>query len=220
MKFLLRRSPYGPVLSLLVLAFVSCDGDKPRAVIDVDTPDLVAYDSSDFIIDTITTADGKQIIVTHDCSVLKKRIPSDSALEQLQYDLDELSFCVDSFDFRYVVPNLLASWMSEERVSGNTKITYGDFVKHLNEFKTTEAYAQLHEQVMTLDSVRSLPFDVNKVLSMRATFGKLGMTEPEWNAFSGFARTYPVPENAKIIFTWGDMMDAFESYYNQYNESQ
>jgi hypothetical protein len=73
---------------------------------------------------------------------------------------------------------------------------------------------------MSLDSVRSLPFDANRIEAMRATFGKLGMTEGEWNAFSGFARTYPVPENAKTVFTWGDMMDAFESYYTQFNESQ
>lgn len=212
---------FQPGLFLLLIGFASCSGenDKPGNIPPVDTPEVVAYDSSDFLIDTIITEDGKQVIVTHDCSVLKKRIPPDSALEQLQYDLDELSFCVDSFDFKYVIPNLLASWMSEERVKGNNSITYGDFVKHLNEFKTSEAYAQLHEQVMTLDSLRALPFEVNKLQLMRATFGKLGMTEPEWNAFSGFARTYPVPENAKTIFTWGDMMDAFESYYNQYNET-
>lgn len=212
---------FHPGLFLLLIGFASCSGenDKPGNIPPVDTPDAVAYDSSDFIIDTIITEDGKQVIVTHDCSVLKKRIPPDSALEQLQYDLDELSFCVDSFDFKYVIPNLLASWMSEERVKGTVGVTYGDFVKHLNEFKSTEAYHQLHIQVMTLDSVRSLPFDAMKIQFMRATFGKLGMTEPEWNAFSGFASTYPVPENAKTVFTWGDMMDAFESYFNQYNET-
>lgn len=210
------------LLAALLFLFVvyACNDDKPGTVVIVDTPLIPAIDSSMYVSDTIVTDDGKQVIVKHDCSILKKRIPSDSSLEELQYDLDELRFCVDSFDFRYVVPNLLASWMSEERVSGNKSITYGDFVKHLNEFKTTESYAQLHTQVMMLDSVKSLPFDVNKIQSMRATFGKLGMTEPEWNAFSGFARTYPVPSQPGHVFTWGEMMEAFESFYSQYNESQ
>lgn len=213
MKFL-------PLIFLGFIGWTACNGEKPRTIVTEPTDDIVIADTSDIKVDTIITEDGKQVIVTHDCSVLRKKIPSDSALEQLQYDLDELSFCVDSFDFRYVVPNLLASWISEERVKGTRGITYGDFVKHLNEFKLTPAYAQLHDQVMSLDSVRSLPFDANRIPAMRETFGKLGMTEGEWNAFSGFARTYPVPENAKTVFTWGDMMDAFESYYTQFNESQ
>jgi hypothetical protein len=213
MKFL-------PVVFLLVLAFASCEDDKPHDQNNGDSTLFAVEDTSSYITDTILTADGKKVVVTHDCSVLKRRIPADSALDQLGADMEDLSMCVDSFDFRYVVPNLLASWLSEERVKGNSAITYGDFVKHLNEFKRTEAYAQLHMQVMTLDSVRSLPFNANRIDVMRPTFGKLGMTEPEWNAFAGFSRTYPVPETAKNTFTWGDMMDAFESFYSQYNESQ
>jgi len=201
----------------LSLFFISCGEDKPKDTVIVDTPEVVIADSSDFISDTIVDASGKQVIIKHDCSILRKRIPADSSLDQLQYDLSELRYCVDSFDFRYVVPNLLTSWLSEERVKGNTKITYGDFKKHLEEFKTTESYYLLHVQVTTLDSLRSIPFDANKLPTMKPTFGKLGMTEPEWNAFSGFARTYPVPQ--KEVFTWGDMMEAFESYYSQYNES-
>lgn len=203
---------------LVLIGLYACDGEQPASDKVLDTPedDLVLADTGDIRIDTIVTADGKIEIVTHDCSVLRKKIPSDSALEQLQYDLDELSFCVDSFDFRYVVPNLLASWLSEERVKGTPGITYGDFVKHLDEFKTTASYAELHDRVMTLDSVRSLPFDVNKIAQMQATFGKLGMTQGEWNAFSGFARTYPVPQKAQTVFTWGEMMDAFDTYYGEY----
>jgi len=198
---------------------VSC-GDDPKTVNGnlVDTSQVVTIDSGSTIIDTITTADGKQVILRHDCSILKEKIPADSELDQMQFDLQELRFCVDSFDFRYVVPNLLSSWLSEERVQGSTSVTYGDFVKHLNEFKTTEAYFQLHEQITTLDSLRSVSFDATKLISMRSTFGKLGMTEPEWNAFSGFARTYPVP--TKGVFTWGDMMDAFESYYSDFTEGK
>jgi hypothetical protein len=208
---------YLPVFFFLALFAFSCNEDHPQGETRIDTqPDFAAVDTPLIMIDTIISEDGTPVIVRHDCSILRKRIPSDSALEELQYDLDELAFCVDSFDFTYVVPNLLASWLSEERVKGTTGITYGDFVEHLKEFKTTVAYAQLHDQVMTLDSVRSLPFDVAKIADMRQTFGQLGMTEPEWNALSGFARTYPVPDKSKTIFTWGDMMDAFESYYSQY----
>src|SRR5688572_6964177 len=121
-----------PVAFVVMIGLYACNGEHPSTVDIVDTQDIVFADSSDFIIDTIITDDGKRVIVTHDCSILRKKIPADSALEQLQYDLDELSFCVDSFDFRYVVPNLLASWLSEERVKGTVGITYGDFVRHLN----------------------------------------------------------------------------------------
>ncbi|HTF04575.1 MAG TPA: hypothetical protein VK826_11140 [Bacteroidia bacterium] len=206
---------YIPVFFFLFL-FAACTDDKPAGNNGADTPQVVTTDTNSILVDTIVTADGKQILVKHDCSILKKRIPSDSELDQLQYDLQELGYCVDSFDFRYVVPNLLSSWLSEERVKGNATVTYNDFIVHLDEFKTTEAYSQLHMQITTLDSLRSTPFDANKIAAMRETFGKLGMTEPEWNAFSGFARTYPVPP--KSVFTWGDMMDAFEAYYSQYNE--
>lgn len=206
---------YLPVFLFLAAFAASCNEDHPDTSRKVDTQQVVAVDTPLIITDTVISEDGTPVIVRHDCSIMRKRIPGDSALEELQYDLDELAYCVDSFDFRYVVPNLLASWMSEERVSGHNNITYGDFVKHLNEFKTTEGYAQLHTQVMTLDSVRSLPFDAANIQNMKATFGKLGMTEGEWNALSGFARTYPVPDKSKSIFTWGEMMDAFESYYSQ-----
>lgn len=211
MKYLLT------IATLFLLA--ACSNDPKSVEGDtVDTPQVVISDSGSAQIDTITTADGKQVILRHDCTILRKKIPGDSELDQMQYDLQELRFCVDSFDFRYVVPNLLSSWLSEERVQGSTTVTYGDFVKHLNEFKTTEAYFQLHEQITTLDSLRSVSFDASKLNSMRSTFGKLGMTEPEWNAFSGFARTYPVP--TKGVFTWGDMMDAFESYYSDFTEGK
>lgn len=206
---------YLPVFLFLTAFAASCNEDQPHDSGKTDSQQTVVVDTPLIITDTVISEDGTPVIVRHDCSIMRKKIPGDSALEQLQYDLDELAYCVDSFDFKYVVPNLLASWLSEERVSGNNNVTYGDFVKHLNEFKTTEGYAQLHEQVMTLDSVRSLPFDAAKIQDMKATFGKLGMTESEWNALSGFARTYPVPDKSKSIFTWGEMMDAFESYYSQ-----
>lgn len=201
----------------LIFLTASCTEDPPVNNL-ADTPIIAIQDTASMLSDTIITEDGKQVIVKHDCSILKKKIPGDNELDQMQYDLQELRFCVDSFDFRYVVPNLLSSWLSEERVKGTTSVTYNDFVKHLNEFKTTEAYFQLHVQITTLDSLRSTQFDANKIPAMRTTFGKLGMTEPEWNAFSGFARTYPVP--SKEIFTWGDMMDAFESYYSEFTQGQ
>ncbi len=204
-------------LFFIILWLGACSGD-PAIDNPVDSPLVAKIDSNQFVSDTIIDSSGNVVILKHDCSILKKKIPADTELDQMQFDLQELKFCVDSFDFRYVVPNLMSSWLSEERVSGNTSITYNDFVKHLNEFKTTEAYYQLHAQITVLDSLRSTPFSANRIDAMRGTFGKLGMTEPEWNAFSGFARTYPVPD--KAVFTWGDMMDAFESYYSQYNEGK
>jgi hypothetical protein len=208
-----------PLLLFLIFA-VSCSEDHPANDNRVDSQqEVVAVDTPIIIIDTIMSEDGTPVIVRHDCSILNKKIPADSALEQLQYDLDEFAYCVDSFDFVYIVPNLLASWLSEERVKGTQGLKYGDFMVHLKEFRTTPAYAELHEQVLTLDSVRSLPFDASKVDAMKATFGKLGIMESEWNAMSGFAKTYPIPDKSKKIFTWGDMMDAFESYYAQYQST-
>lgn len=205
------------IVFLTFFSLTSCTEDAP---VDkpVDTPLVIVKDTASLVSDTIITEDGKQVIVKHDCSILKKKIPGDNELDQMQYDLQELKFCVDSFDFRYVIPNLLSSWLSEERVKGPSTVTYNDFLKHLNEFKTTEAYYQLHEQISTLDSLRASPFDASKIAAMRPTFGQLGMTEQEWNAFSGFARTYPVPEKAN--FSWGDMMDAFESYYSDFTKGQ
>jgi hypothetical protein len=210
---------YLPVFLFLAFAF-ACNEDQPENVQRTDSSqDVVVADTPIIVSDTFISEDGTPVIVRHDCSILGKKIPADSALEQLQYDLDELSYCVDSFDFQYVVPNLLASWLSEERVKGTQGLKYSDFMSHLNEFKSTPAYAQLHQQVMTLDSVRSLPFDAARIDYMKATFGKLGIMESEWNAMAGFARTYPIPDKSKKIFTWGDMMDAFEAYYAQFQST-
>jgi hypothetical protein len=130
---------------------------------------------------------------------------------QIQVDLADLSHCsIDSFDFLYVVPNLFPGFVNEHQVQGDYAITYGDFVKHVEEFRATPAYMQLHTRVNTLDSLKRTPFDQRKVYAMKATLGQLGFTEPEWEKFKGFANTYPVPKNKK--FTWGDMLDEFEKY--------
>jgi hypothetical protein len=179
-------------------------GDDSMITITGNDTNSVAADSSD----TAQTA-GK-----YDCSVLRRRVPSAKQKEQLSRDLLELSHCgIDSFDYIYVVPNLFPGWMSENQVQGNDSITYGDFLKHLAEFKKTNAYVQLHDRVNTLDSLRSVAYDGKRVYYMKPVLGRLGFTEPEWEMFLGFSRTYPVPK--KGIFTWGDMLDEFEKYSNQ-----
>jgi hypothetical protein len=142
--------------------------------------------------------------------VLNKIIPGESEQTVIRADLGKLIHCgIDSFDFLYVVPNLFPGYVSENHVSGK-KVTYGDFVKHVDEFKTTDSYRQLHARVYTLDSLRTVKFDVTKLYTMKPTLGRLGFTEPEWQMFSGFARTYPVPK--KGFYTWGDLLDAFDTY--------
>ncbi|GAB4140808.1 MAG: hypothetical protein Fur0041_16020 [Bacteroidia bacterium] len=153
------------------------------------------------------------------CDVLNRRIPADTSEEQLRKDLAELVNCgIDSFDFVYVVPNLLPGFSGEEHIKGNDSITYKDFVAHLKEFQATEAYHQLKIQVNTLDSLKTIPYDYRNLQSMKPVLGRLGMTEPEWNMFTGFARTYPVPKNE--VFTWGDLLNAFESYSSDYQNQK
>ena len=161
--------------------------------------------------DTFRIDSGNSVTTYYDCAVLNRHIPSDSDQLQIRNDLSQLVHCgIDSFDFLYVLPNLFPGWMSENHVQGNKNVTYSDFLKHLEEFRTTEAYRELHIRVQTLDSLRSTPFDIHKVYAMKPTLGKLGFTEPEWEMFSGFAQTYPVPK--KGIFTWGNMLEAFDKY--------
>ncbi|CAN5374705.1 hypothetical protein BH09BAC5_BH09BAC5_25050 [soil metagenome] len=171
----------------------------------IDTASVVMGNNDTFRIDS-----GNSTKTYYDCSILNKRIPSDTAQATIRRDLAQLIHCgIDSFDFLYVVPNLFPGFVSENQVSG-TKVLYGDFVKHVNEFKATEAYFQLHQRVSTLDSLRSTKYDHAKLHLMKPTLGKLGFTEPEWEMFSGFANSYPVPAKGK--FTWGDMLDAFDKY--------
>ena len=186
----------------------------------------------DSVTKTIVTAGGDTIQIQQngdtvvrysntrkDCSILTRKLPADTASRTFGEDIRQLYGCgVDSFDLVYVVPNLLPGFAGEQYIAGNTSATYGDFVKHLNEFKLTEAYAQLHVQVKTLDSLRSVSFNALQLPNMKPTFGRLGMTEPEWQQFSGFARTYPVPQNG--VFTWGDMLNAFETYSAEYQQRQ
>ncbi|HET6993318.1 MAG TPA: hypothetical protein VFJ43_18430 [Bacteroidia bacterium] len=197
------------VLSIVIALICSCTNDQ---VVDhsgkdsiPDTANTVANNNDTFHVDS-----GNVSNTYYDCSVLNRKIPADSNQKQLRNDLAQLVHCgIDSFDFLYVVPNLFPGFVSENHVQGKT-ITYGDFVKHVNEFKASPAYAQLHTKVQTLDSLRSTPFDVTKVYAMKPTLGKLGFTEPEWEMFSGFAQTYPVPK--KGVFTWGNMLEAFDKY--------
>lgn len=160
--------------------------------------------------DTFQIDNGDTSHTYYDCSVLAKAIPPETEQEQIRRDLGKLIHCgIDSFDFLYVVPNLFPGFVSENHVSGK-KVKYADFIKHLDEFKTTESYFQLHQRVSTLDSLRTIKFDVNKLYTMKPTLGKLGFTGPEWEMFSGFAKTYPAPKTG--FYTWGDLLDAFDTY--------
>lgn len=161
--------------------------------------------------DTFQIDSGTNAGTYYNCAVLNRKVPNDTNQNQIRIDLAQLLHCgIDSFDFLYVVPNLFPGWVSENKITGNKNITYADFVKHVNEFKITDAYFQLHLRVQTLDSLRTVRFDITKLNSMKPTLGKLGFTQPEWEMFSGFARTYPIPK--KKVFTWGDMMEAFDKY--------
>lgn len=193
--------------SLFLLFLCACTNETGEKIPVKDSVIDTTITTNNFS-DTFTVKSGDSTQTYYDCSVLNHIIPAETEQAAVRRDLNQLIHCgVDSFDFLYVVPNLFPGFVSENHVSGK-KITYGDFVKHLDEFRTTESYAQLHARVTTLDSLRTVKFDPTKLYTMKPTLGKLGFTEPEWEMFSGFARTYP----AKKGFTWGDMLDAFDTY--------
>lgn len=196
-----------PAFLFLLFAF-SCTSDtetKPGTD-SVRDSSLV----NNFPIDTFHVDSGSTSHTYYDCSVLSKTIPPDTDQEAIRRDLAQLIHCgIDSFDFLYVVPNLFPGFVSENHVSGK-KVSYAEFVKHVNEFKSTEAYYQLHQRVQTLDSLRTTKFDQSKLYYMKPVLGRLGFTEPEWEMFSGFARTYPVPK--KGFLYWGELLDAFDKY--------
>ena len=193
-----------------LLIFSSCHNDPaPDKIVDSVVDTLKTKPVSFIDTSHVDTSHYNDPIV-YDCSVLKRVLPNDSDKKQIRRDLQELYRCgIDSFDFLYVVPNLFPGFMSENHIAGNRKVTYGDFMKHLAEFKSTDAYQQLHVHVATLDSLKAVPFNAKKVHSMKPVLGKLGFTEEEWEQFEGFANTYPIPHKG---FTWGEMVEAFDKY--------
>lgn len=198
------------LILLTGIFFTACTSDPKDDGLKDTARDTITVVSDTIPGDTLVSDSGKTQTVIYDCSVLRRKIANLKNSNQIRRDLSDLSHCgVDSFDFLYVVPNLFPSWAGENAVKGNDSMTYRDFVDHLNEFRKTEAYYDLHARVQTLDSLRSVPFEVKKIAYMKPVLGKLGFTEPEWQMFSGFARTYPVPSKN---FTWGDMLEAFEKY--------
>ena len=198
------------ILSLFFILF-SCNENKEDVQDDTTRlmtgPDTMHIRADPSGYDTIIRKELKP-----DCSVLKRLVPPSSMKEQTRRDLAELRLCrIDSFDFLYIVPNLFERWANEKEVQGE-KVTYTDFVKHLEEFKTTDSYVQLRMRVSTLDSLRTVPFEQKKLHTLKPVLGRLGFTEEEWRMFAGFASTYPVPPGKS--FTWGQMLDEFEKYSN------
>ncbi|MDQ3110664.1 MAG: hypothetical protein M3R17_12290 [Bacteroidota bacterium] len=194
---------------LFFMLLCSCTSDPDTKTRGTDSVIDTTLITNNFT-DTFRVDNGDTTQTYYDCSVLSRIIPAETEQATIRNDLNTLAHCgIDSFDFLYVVPNLFPGFVSEKQVSGK-KPTYGEFVKELNEFKTTDAYFQLHTRVVTLDSLRSTKYDKTKLYAMKPTLGKLGFTGPEWEMFSGFARTYPIPEKGR--FTWGDMLEAFEKY--------
>jgi hypothetical protein len=201
-----RLTPF--VAMCLVLA--ACADSENRTV--KDTAPQPGRDTVRPLDDTVASTPGTDTATagTPDCSVLSRTIPPLKQRRRVSQDLAELRYCgIDSFDYVYIVPNLFYSWASENEVAGK-KMQYGDFISHLHDFHETESYTQLRERVKTLDSLRTVPFELKRLHAMKPVLGGLGFTEREWNMFSGFAATYPVPAGRK--FTWGDMLDEFEKH--------
>lgn len=195
----------------ILLVLVSCTDEPVKGKVN----------GTDSLTDTLTDTSGNGLDVLsdtnkdarkqNDCSILRRRVVDDPTGKRLLYDLRLMTACgLDSFDFIYVVPNLGLDYITHEQMSGNDSLTYGDVLKHINEFKTTGTYTQLKNQVMTLDSLKSVQFKPREIERMKPVMGRLGFTEPEWLSFSKFATTYPVPKDRPM--SWGEMLEAFDGY--------
>jgi hypothetical protein len=171
--------------------------------------------------DSLTDTSGNALVVhsdtskearkQNDCSILRRKVVDDPTGKRLLSDLRLMTACgLDSFDFIYVVPNLGLDYITHEQMSGNDSLTYGDVLKHINEFKTTGTYTQLKNQVMTLDSLKTIQFKPREMERMKPVMGRLGFTEPEWLSFTKFASTYPLPKDRPM--SWGEMLEAFDGY--------
>ncbi|MBI3511948.1 MAG: hypothetical protein HY064_14915 [Bacteroidetes bacterium] len=197
------------IFILLITVLASCAGDEQKQKNGTDS----ANDSihKKVIGAANDSLDSAKVNIHYNCSVLKRRIPDEKNEVQIKTDINDLSHCgVDSFDLLYVIPNLFPGYVNENHIQGFDTITYGDFLKHMNDFKATPAYAQLHEKVKTLDSLKATLYDPHKLYTMKPVLGKLGFTQEEWDMFSGFATTYPIAD--KKTFTWNDMLNAFDKY--------
>ena len=198
-------------IGITIVLVYSCTSDAPSGDKVIDS--LKSTTKIDILPnDTLKIDSSTGVKILYDCTVLNRIIPFDNGSKnQISQDLNQLLNCgIDSFDFKFVVPNLFSGFVSENQVQGKKNITYRDFIKHIIEFKSTLAYFQVHAQIKTLDSLRSKPFDIHKVYAMKPTLGKLGFTQTEWEMFSGFAQSYPVPK--KGVFTWGEMLEAFDKF--------
>ncbi|MCU0432659.1 MAG: hypothetical protein MUC87_04325 [Bacteroidia bacterium] len=195
------------LLASLLWLLAACTETKPETPADSLKGDSVTNTAGQSVwlqSDTSRTA-RKQ----NDCSILRKRVVTDATGKRLLADLRLMTACgLDSFDFVYVVPNLALDYITFQQQTGNDSLTYGDVLKHIKEFKTSGTYTQLKQQVMTLDSLRSVRFERKNMDKMKPVMGRLGFTEPEWLAFTKFAATYPLPKERAM--SWGEMLEAFD----------
>ncbi len=184
-------------LLLLVLFFAAC------------SPSPTTRQEHDSLPDSLPDTLAGKIDDSDSCAVLKRTIAGDTQQDQLRRDLAELRLCgLDSFDLLYVVPNLMPGYLLEQESKTSIRPTYGNFLNHVREFRQSNSYKQLHDNVMTLDSLQALTYNPKKLNALKPSFGRLGMTEPEWRAFSAFVRDWEPPKNQKT--TWRDAFDAFE----------
>lgn len=195
------------LLATLLGLLAACTDTKPGTPIDSLNHDSLADSTGQAVwLHSDSTTDARR---QNDCSILRRRVRVDATGKKLLADLRLMTACgLDSFDFVYVVPNLALDYITYEQQNGNDTLTYGDVLKHINEFKTTGTYTQLKQQVMTLDSLRSVRFERKQMEKMKPVMGRLGFTEPEWLAFTKFASTYPLPKERPM--SWGEMLEAFD----------
>jgi hypothetical protein len=194
-------------VALLVILTYSCAHETQTSVDQQQRIDTFAAQPKDSVArssdnDAVTN----RLIPDPDCGILQQKI---TTIEKLMGDMSLLVNCgIDSFDLTYVVPNLVPRFVEQSVIQNRQSLTYADIVRHIREFKSTGEYVRLYRQVMTLDSLRALPFSPDDLERMKPVLGRLGFTETEWEDFKAYTKAFPLSKNKPL--NWREVLDMFD----------
>lgn len=207
----MRLSGYVSLLILLVGNSCTNKSQQPDSDTVPDSSSNLFPDTSSKTLITDSIQSGLNEAKTYDCSILNQKVNYTRGNEQWMRNMRLLVNCgIDSFDLVYIVPNLVPRFVEEAVLKNQKTLTYSDIVNHIHEFKSSGEYTQLYRQVMTLDSLRALPFSAKDIDRIKPVLGRLGFSELEWESFLQFAKTYPLPKDKRM--SWRDMLDAYDGY--------
>lgn len=106
-------------IGITIALVYSCTSDAPSGDKVIDS--LKSTTKIDILPnDTLKIDSSTGVKILYDCTVLNRIIPFDNGSKnQIRQDLNQLLNCgIDSFDFKFVVPNLFSGFVSENQVQG------------------------------------------------------------------------------------------------------